>query len=61
MSISTTSLCLSLSDGVSWTTVFTSAPISPPMLIAGFVDDILIASDNDDALIHVKNLFSRKF
>jgi hypothetical protein len=31
------------------------------VLHAVFVDDILIASDSDDALIHVKCLFSRKF
>ena len=32
------------------------------VLIAVFVDDILIASDSDDALIiHVKSLFSKKF
>jgi hypothetical protein len=35
--------------------------ISTTVLIAVFVDDILIASDNDAALTHVKGLFSRKF
>jgi hypothetical protein len=41
--------------------VYIGTFLSSKVLIAVFVDDILIASDNDDAIIHVKNLFSRKF
>jgi hypothetical protein len=41
--------------------VYIGTYLSSKVLIAVFVDDILIASNNDDALIHVKNLFSRKF
>ena len=35
--------------------------LSSTVVIAVFVDDILIASDNDAALTHVKGLFSKKF
>jgi hypothetical protein len=51
--ISTTLLCQSNSDGLSWTTVLPSAIFSV-VLLAVFVDDILIASDSDDTHIHVK-------
>jgi hypothetical protein len=41
--------------------VYIGTYLSSKVRIAVFVDDIIIASDNDDALIHVKNLFSIKF
>jgi hypothetical protein len=59
MFISTTLLCQSNSDGMSWTTVLPLAIFSM-VLLAVFVDDILIASDSDDTLIHVKGAESSK-